>query len=79
MVIDDEVATIGTTNIVVRSFSLNFEINALVYVEAIAIECRKLFELDQEGSFEITPELYEQRGKWTKVREAVSRLISPIL
>lgn len=68
MVIDDEVATIGTTNIDVRSFSLNFEINALVYVEAIAIECRKLFELDQEGR---TPELYEQRGKWTNVREAV--------
>lgn len=79
MVIDDEVATIGTTNIDVRSFSLNFEINALVYDEAIAIECRRLFEVDQEGSFEMTPERYEQRGKWTKVREAVSRLLSPIL
>lgn len=79
LVIDDEMATIGTTNIDVRSFSLNFEINALIYDEAIAVECRKLFELDQEGSFEMTPELYEQRGKWTKVREAVSRLLSPIL
>lgn len=79
LVIDDEVATVGTANIDVRSFSLNFEINALIYDADFAIQCRQLFEQDQQDSFEMTKELFEQRSSWTKVREAVSRLISPIL
>ncbi|MDD0004044.1 phospholipase D-like domain-containing protein, partial [Shigella flexneri] len=33
LVIDGEVASIGTTNIDARSFRLNFEISALVYDE----------------------------------------------
>ncbi|MEK4628869.1 cardiolipin synthase [Solibacillus sp. FSL R7-0682] len=79
MVVDDELAMIGTANIDVRSFSLNFEINAIVFEEAIAIQCRELFELDQQESFEMTEERYAQRSNWTKIREAVSRLLSPIL
>lgn len=79
IVIDDEIAMIGTANIDVRSFSLNFEINAILYDEKIAIECRELFEADEKVSFEMTEERYEKRGNWTKVREAVSRLLSPIL
>lgn len=79
MVVDDELVTIGTTNIDVRSFSLNFEINAIVFDEAFAIKCRKAFEEDQYESFEMTKERYAQRPLWTKVREAVSRLLSPIL
>ncbi|WP_274310367.1 cardiolipin synthase [Solibacillus daqui] len=79
LVIDDEVATIGTTNIDVRSFSLNFEINALIYDSDIAMQCRQLFEQDQQDCFEMTNERFAQRTTWTKVREAISRLISPIL
>src|SRR5699024_3805486 len=79
MVIDDEICTIGTTNIDVRSFSLNFEMNAIIFDEKIAKQCRQLFEQDIADSFEMTRELYEQRGTWTKVRESFSRLISPIL
>lgn len=79
MVIDDEICTIGTTNIDVRSFSLNFEMNAIIFDEKIAKQCRELFEQDIVDSFEMTRELYEQRGTWTKIRESFSRLISPIL
>ncbi|OUZ39448.1 cardiolipin synthase [Solibacillus kalamii] len=79
IVIDDEVATIGTANIDVRSFSLNFEINAILYDADLAIQCRKLFEADIEESFELTKEQYDERKTWTKVRESVSRLLSPIL
>ncbi|MEG0386678.1 MAG: cardiolipin synthase, partial [Solibacillus sp.] len=63
----------------VRSFSLNFEINAILFDEEFAKKCRILFEKDQQNSFEMTSDRYENRDNWTKVREAVSRLISPIL
>lgn len=79
IVIDDEVATIGTANIDVRSFSLNFEINAVMFDADIAKQCRALFEADEKVSFEMTEERYENRSNWTKLREAVSRLLSPIL
>lgn len=79
MVVDDELVTIGTTNIDVRSFSLNFEINAIIFDEDFAIQCRQAFEKDQQESFEMTPERYAARPLWTKVREAVSKLLSPIL
>ncbi|MER2106935.1 MAG: phospholipase D-like domain-containing protein [Solibacillus sp.] len=79
MVVDDELVTIGTTNIDVRSFSLNFEINAIIFDEDFAIQCRQAFEKDQQESFEMTLERYAARPLWTKVREAVSKLLSPIL
>lgn len=79
IVVDDELVSIGTANIDVRSFSLNFEITALLYDEGKAIESRKLFEADQAESMEVTEEIYEARTLWTKIREGVSRLISPIL
>lgn len=79
MVVDDEICTIGTTNIDVRSFSLNFEINAIIYDEDIAKQCRELFEQDLSNSFEVTSEMYAQRNLWTRIRESVSRLLAPIL
>ena len=79
MVIDDEICTIGTTNIDIRSFSLNFEINAVIYDEQVAKQCRAIFEEDEQYAFEMTTERYEKRPLWTKIREAFSRLISPIL
>lgn len=79
MVVDDELVTIGTTNIDVRSFSLNFEINAIIFDADFAILCRQAFEQDEAASFELTRERYDARPLWTKVREAVSRLLSPIL
>lgn len=79
MVIDDEIVTIDTTNIDVRSFSLNFEINAILFDENFAMKCRQVFEQDLRDSFEMTPELFAQRPLWTKIRESFSRLLSPIL
>lgn len=79
MVIDDEICTIDTTNLDVRSFSLNFEINAIVFDEEVAKKCRAVYLEDEQNSFEMTKDMYEERPKWTKVREGVSRLLAPIL
>lgn len=79
MVIDDEICTVGTTNLDVRSFSLNFELNGIFFDEAMAIACRDLYLEDEANSFEMTRALYKERPKWTRVREGFSRLIAPIL
>ncbi|MFN4215102.1 cardiolipin synthase [Exiguobacterium sp.] len=79
LVVDDEIATVGTTNLDARSFRLNFEVNALIYDQAVALQLASLFESDIAVSRRYTVEDYAER-KWTvRMREGVSRLLSPIL
>jgi len=77
--IDSRVLSIGTTNMDVRSFKLNFEINAFIYDRERARYHNQIFKEDLENSEEITKEIYESRGWTMKLRESVSRLLSPIL
>ncbi|SDO11693.1 cardiolipin synthase [Alkalicoccus daliensis] len=79
LMVDHEIATIGTTNLDARSFRLNFEINALAYDKKIAAELGRLFEQDAACCRRLTKEEYEKRGWTVKVREGVSSLLSPIL
>ncbi len=79
MVVDGEVASVGTTNIDTRSFRLNFEVNALVYDNQIAQQLHDLFLADSESCTELTAERYKARRKKDKLKEAVARLLSPIL
>lgn len=77
--IDSRVLSIGTTNMDVRSFKLNFEINAFIYDKKKARSHDKLFKKDLKYSSEITKEEFENRGWTMKLRESLSRLLSPIL
>jgi cardiolipin synthase len=79
VIIDDEVASVGTTNMDHRSFTLNFEINAFIYDTAVAKQLRGEFEKDLLVSYRLTKELYEQRSLWVKFKEGIARLLSPIL
>ena len=41
LIIDDEIASVGTANMDNRSFTLNFEVNAFIYDEAIAAQLKR--------------------------------------
>lgn len=79
LVIDGEVASIGTTNIDARSFHLNFEISALVFDRDVAQSVIDAFERDKTRAERLTIERYETRTRWIRFKESVSRLLSPIL
>ena len=79
IVIDDEASTVGTANIDVRSFKLNFEVNAFIYDNETSHQLAELFEEDMKLSTELTWELYEKRSTMIKFKESLARLISPIL
>lgn len=79
IVSDDSIASIGTANMDIRSFELNFEVNAFIYSEEKAKEQRMIFERDIENSREITKEIYESRSTYIKIKESISRLLSPVL
>lgn len=79
IVVDGKLSSVGTANIDVRSFRLNFEVNAFLYDVAIAQELVRAFKEDINLSTQMTKSLYEQRSLWIKFKESISRLLSPIL
>jgi len=79
IVVDDEVSTVGTANIDVRSFKLNFEINAFIYDRKKSHELAELFEKDLMLSTELTMKIYNERSRMIKLKESLANLISPIL
>ena len=79
VVSDDKIATIGTTNIDIRSFSLHFELNAFFYSEKIAEKCRDIFINDLSDTHPLTYKEYLSRPKMIRFKEGLFRLFSPLM
>ncbi len=79
MVVDDKVLCYGTANMDIRSFALNFEVNAVIYNEGMAGRMREIFEEDLKVSKQITKNLYMSRTLLIRFKEQVCRLLSPLL
>lgn len=79
IVADDKIASLGTCNFDIRSFKLNFEVNVFIYNVVKSIELKKQFLNDLQVSTNITLKLYEERPFYIHVKEAISRLFSPVL
>ncbi|MDD2983810.1 MAG: cardiolipin synthase [Crocinitomicaceae bacterium] len=79
MVVDGEIAIVGTANMDIRSFDLNFEVNAIVYDAEIAKQVRDAFLEDVENSNEIQFAAWKKRPFLRKLLEKIARLLSPML
>lgn len=79
IIIDSFVSTVGTANLDIRSFHLNFEVNAFIYDEGISGQLEAIFMHDLDNCDELTQEQYLQRSLYVKIKEAFSRLLSPLL
>lgn len=74
--IDSEVCSIGSANIDIRSFSINYELNAVFYSDQIARELEADFERDLAYCTEFDPEAYRKRGTLPRFRDSVARLLA---
>ncbi len=79
IVVDGKIASVGTANIDVRSFRLNFEVNAFLYDKEITQRLVDAFILDASQSTQMTKKLYHKRSVGIRFKESISRLISPVL
>jgi len=79
IVVDGKIASVGTANIDVRSFRLNFEVNAFLYDKKVTEELEQAFFNDVNVSTQMTKKLYEKRSLGIRFKESISRLISPVL
>ena len=79
MVSDDELSTVGSTNVDFRSFEHNFEVNAFIYDTETALQMREVFLQDQRDSVQIFLKNWVKRPWWRKAAESVVRLMAPLL
>ena len=79
MMVDDAFCSIGTANMDIRSFDQNFEVNALIYDQRIAIAMRNIFKNDIKDLTYINIDDWNNRPRWVVFRESVARLFSPLL
>lgn len=79
VLVDEEVASIGTANLDVRSFHYNFEVTALIYDTKLVKQLEADFMKDMQNSDEITREAYRMRPYKERLLEAGARLFSPLL
>ncbi|WP_270301706.1 cardiolipin synthase [Terrisporobacter petrolearius] len=79
IIIDDFMASTGSANMDLRSFKLNFEVNAFIYDENIIDEIKKKFLEDLKHGKELKQNMFENRKIVNKIKESVCRLFSPIL
>ena len=79
VLMDDFVSSVGTANLDIRSFKLNFEVNAFLYDESLNLKLTDRFLNDLQYCKEITLVEYGKRSRMVKIKESISRLLSPIL
>lgn len=79
MVVDSWMGTIGSTNMDMRSFRLNFELNAFVYDRSFTDELAGQFLLDLEHAREYTMDDHRERPQALRFAHQVARLLSPLL
>ncbi len=79
MTIDDAFALLGSTNMDIRSFQLNFEINVMMYGAQITRELRFAQLSYLNDSEEIHLEHWRQRPLWKRYASSAASLLSPLL
>ena len=79
IIIDETIASTGSANMDLRSFMLNFEINAFIYDKEIISRMKDDFFEDLKHSKEIDFDNFKNRSMTQKAKESIARLFSPIL
>ncbi|MDV2582709.1 cardiolipin synthase [Alkalibacillus haloalkaliphilus] len=79
VVVDEELASIGTSNMDMRSFHLNFEVNAFLFRTDSTNKLVEDFKEDFKVAQPIDPEKFKQRSIFIRVVESLFRLMSPLL
>ena len=77
--IDSEICSIGSANIDIRSFSINYELNAVFYNRDIAAQLERDFERDLTDCMEFDAAAYRKRKVTERFRDSVARVLSPLL
>ena len=76
--IDDEVAVIGSSNMDMRSFSLDYEISIMLRGKQAVADLREVEQSYREHSRELSLEEWQKRSFWSKTMDNIARLTAAV-
>ena len=79
VLVDQQIAGVGTANLDNRSFRLNFEITLLFVDRQMVDDVERMLLRDFESCREMTLLEITQRSRWFKLATRIARLFSPVL
>jgi len=79
LIVDDEILSIGTANMDMRSFNHNFEATAMIYHPPTVAQALQAFNEDLANSTQVTLEQLKQKNIFVRSIESICRLFSPLL
>jgi cardiolipin synthase A/B len=79
LTVDEKICIVGSANFDIRSFQLDFELNAMIYNAEITKRLNQDFYQDLKFSIRVDREMHASRPLWQKMKEANARLLSPLL
>lgn len=79
MVADGNLSIVGTANMDIRSFELNFEVNVILYDQAISKKLRSIFFDDIKDAKQINEKQWNKRSMIRQLPEKLARLFSPVM
>ena len=79
IMVDGEVCSVGSANLDIRSFSLNYELNAVLYDSGLTRELEAAFERDLDSCRLFTLAEYRKRPSLRRWRDSAARLLSPLM
>ena len=71
------VGSVGTANMDIRSFELNFEVNAVIYSERTVQRLERAFEQDIEKMHSDHRNIYDQRNMMIRAKRTVLQISCP--
>lgn len=77
--VDSRVCSIGSANMDIRSFSIAYETNLIIYDQAVSRELEADFRADIEHCVVFSAEEYDARPVTTRLVDSTLRLFSPLL
>jgi len=78
MIVDEVFSAVGSANVDMRSFDLNFEVAALIYDNLFAKEMNSVFISDLSNSYEMSLETWEKRKRSWRYKESLARILGPL-
>jgi len=77
--IDDSIALIGSSNMDIRSFALDAEINMVIYDPVVVNSLRSIQERYFANADLLTAQEWSRRPRWQRIAQNVARLLDAVL
>jgi cardiolipin synthase len=79
MLVDDDLAIVGSSNMDARSYYLNFESDLVIYAGPALAKLRAVAEKERAQSVPLSPEALRSRPLWRRIVTRIAGLFTPVL